>query len=82
MYARAVRASLRPPKPVNAQFTVVDLYESKMSEYDSSFAFMPLAELQNLRVKSFGDDNYQLARRGLDGNGQSRSQSNHCGDST
>jgi lipoprotein-releasing system permease protein len=39
----------RPPKPVNAQFTVVDLYESKMSEYDSSFAFMPLRELQNLR---------------------------------
>lgn len=39
----------RPPKPVHAQFTVVDLYESKMSEYDSSFAFMPLAELQNMR---------------------------------
>ena len=36
-------------KPVNAFFTVVDLYESKMSEYDSSFAFMPLEVLQDLR---------------------------------
>lgn len=37
------------PKPINAFFTVVDLYESKMSEYDSTFAFVPLKELQNLR---------------------------------
>ena len=29
--------------------TVVDLYESKMSEYDASLAFMPLEALQNLR---------------------------------
>ena len=36
-------------KPVNSFFTIVDLYESKMSEYDSSFAFMPLEELQDLR---------------------------------
>jgi lipoprotein-releasing system permease protein len=28
---------------------VVDLYESKMSEYDSTFAFVPLEELQRLR---------------------------------
>jgi lipoprotein-releasing system permease protein len=28
---------------------VVDLYESKMSEYDSTLAFMPLAALQDLR---------------------------------
>ncbi len=38
-----------PPKSANAMFTVVDLYESKMSEYDSSFAFVPIEELQRLR---------------------------------
>jgi len=38
-----------PPKPVMDNFTVVDLYESKMSEYDSSFVFMPLRKLQELR---------------------------------
>ena len=30
-------------------FTVVDLYESKMSEYDASFVFVPIEELQRLR---------------------------------
>lgn len=38
-----------PPKPVSSLFTVVDLYESKMSEYDASFAFVPLSKLQDLR---------------------------------
>lgn len=38
-----------PPKPISETFTVVDLYESKMSEYDSSFAFVPLSKLQQLR---------------------------------
>lgn len=37
------------PKPVSSFFTIVDLYESKMSEYDSSFAFVPLEKLQDLR---------------------------------
>ena len=37
------------PSAQSAKFTVVDLYESKMSEYDSSFAFVPLSELQRLR---------------------------------
>jgi lipoprotein-releasing system permease protein len=39
------------PKPQGLQVncTVVDFYESKMSEYDSSFAFMPLRKLQELR---------------------------------
>ena len=36
-------------RPVNDFFTIVDLYESKMSEYDSSFAFVPLKKLQDLR---------------------------------
>lgn len=39
----------QPPKAVSDSFTIVDLYESEMSEYDSSFAFVPLAKLQDLR---------------------------------
>jgi len=42
-------SSLTKPMPVNSYFTVVDLYESKMSEYDASFAFVPLKKLQELR---------------------------------
>ena len=38
-----------PPKAVSETFTVVDFYESKMSEYDSGFAFVPLSKLQSLR---------------------------------
>ncbi len=38
-----------PPKGISDTFTVVDLYESKMSEYDSSFVFVPLEKLQELR---------------------------------
>ena len=38
-----------PPTAVNSTFTVVDFYESKMSEYDSTFAFCPLSKLQELR---------------------------------
>ena len=37
------------PQAVSANFTVVDFYESKMSEYDSTFAFVPLKKLQELR---------------------------------
>lgn len=37
------------PKVLNQRFTVVDMYESGMSEYDSTFAFCRLDELQNLR---------------------------------
>lgn len=36
-------------KPVIENCTVVDFYSSNMHEYDSSFAFMPLSELQNIR---------------------------------
>ena len=39
----------QPPKAVSDNFTVVDLYESKMSEYDGTFAFMPLSQLQEMR---------------------------------
>lgn len=38
-----------PPRAVDTMFTVVDFYESKMSEYDSTFCFVPLASLQKLR---------------------------------
>jgi lipoprotein-releasing system permease protein len=38
-----------PPKVVSASFTVVDFYESKMSEYDSAFVFVPISTLQEMR---------------------------------
>jgi lipoprotein-releasing system permease protein len=38
-----------PPKAVSDTFTVVDFYESKMSEYDSNFVFVPIAALQRAR---------------------------------
>ena len=38
-----------PPQFPSATFTVVDLYESKMVEHDSSFVFVPLDKLQELR---------------------------------
>lgn len=38
-----------PPRGTDDMVTVVDLYESKMSEYDSTLAFMPLEALQDLR---------------------------------
>ena len=42
------KASL-PPEAISEFYTVVDFYESKMSEYDSSFMFVPLQELQKSR---------------------------------
>ncbi len=38
-----------PPKETSDFFTVVDFYESKMSEYDASFVFVPIRKLQELR---------------------------------
>jgi lipoprotein-releasing system permease protein len=38
-----------PPQVVSQEYTIVDFYESKMSEYDSNFAFVPLAALQKDR---------------------------------
>ena len=37
------------PEAAHAKFTVVDFWESKMSDYDSKFVFVPLEELQALR---------------------------------
>jgi lipoprotein-releasing system permease protein len=39
-----------PPKAASEQCTVIDFYESKMSEYDSGFAFVPISWLQEKRV--------------------------------
>ena len=38
-----------PPKAVSDTFTIIDFYESKMSEYDSNFVFVPIAALQRMR---------------------------------
>jgi lipoprotein-releasing system permease protein len=38
-----------PPKVGYDSFTIVDFYESKMSEYDQQFVFVPIAQLQRLR---------------------------------
>lgn len=45
-----VPTSAMPPKFSSDKFTVTDLYESKMSEYDSSFVFVPIETLQDMRV--------------------------------
>ncbi len=42
-------ASEKKPDAVNQKFTVVDMYESGMSEYDSTFAFVRLDQLQDFR---------------------------------
>ncbi len=38
-----------PPKAASDTFTIVDFYESKMSEYDSNFVFVPIRKLQEMR---------------------------------
>ncbi len=38
-----------PPKAISDVFTISDFYESKMSEYDSQFVFLPLKKVQALR---------------------------------
>lgn len=38
-----------PPRPASAAFTVVDYYESKMHEYDSTLVFAKLSEVQKIR---------------------------------
>ncbi len=42
-------AASKPPKVLSAKFTIVDLYESKMSEFDSNFVFVPIRKMQELR---------------------------------
>lgn len=38
-----------PPRAIDQSFTIVDFYESKMSEYDATFAFVPIQALQRAR---------------------------------
>jgi lipoprotein-releasing system permease protein len=38
-----------PPRAIDDEFTIVDFYESKMSEYDSNLVFVPIRKLQELR---------------------------------
>ncbi len=45
----ALLSSSMPPQPLAETFTVVDFYESNMSEYDASFAFVPLSKVQHMR---------------------------------
>jgi lipoprotein-releasing system permease protein len=45
-----VPTSGQEPKPASAYCTVVDFYESQMSEYDSNFAIVPIQALQDLRL--------------------------------
>ncbi len=42
------KASL-PPEAISEFYTIVDIYESKMSEYDANFVFVPLRALQQSR---------------------------------
>jgi lipoprotein-releasing system permease protein len=44
-----VPTAATPPKTSFDTFTVVDLYESQMTEYDANFIFMPLTRLQEMR---------------------------------
>lgn len=45
-----VPTAATPPKFASDTFTVVDLYESQMSEYDSNFIFAPIEKLQQMRA--------------------------------
>ncbi|MFN3192237.1 MAG: ABC transporter permease [Aureliella sp.] len=51
------------PRAINQKFTVVDLYESKMSEYDATFAFVPLEQLQASRGMGKAVSSIQLKLR-------------------
>ena len=46
-----------PPRFQNDSFTVVDLYESKMVEYDRKLVFVPIERLQYLRGMVDADSN-------------------------
>lgn len=38
-----------PPRDASDTFTIIDFYESKLSEYDSSYVFVPIEKLQRMR---------------------------------
>ncbi len=51
------------PRAINESFTVVDFYESKMSEYDATFAFVPIEKLQKYRGMNNAVSSIQLRLR-------------------
>lgn len=51
------------PRAINERFTVVDFYESKMSEYDATFAFVPIERLQQFRGMQNAVSSIQLKLR-------------------
>lgn len=44
-----VPTAATPPKAASDTFTIVDFYESQMTEYDANFIFVPLDQLQKMR---------------------------------
>ncbi len=44
-----VPTATTPPKVARRRFTIVDFYESKLSEYDSNNIFLPIETLQQMR---------------------------------
>ena len=48
------------PSIVYDRFTIVDLYECRMAEYDDSFVFVPIDKLQELR-RMIADDGTRMA---------------------
>ncbi len=59
----------QPPKGASQSFTVVDFYESKMSEYDSSFVFVSMKQLQQMRGMGPKATSIQIKLKpGVDGN--------------
>jgi lipoprotein-releasing system permease protein len=51
------------PRACSEKFTVVDFYESKMSEYDATFAFVPMERLQKSRGMQDAVNSIQLKLR-------------------
>lgn len=51
-------------KPVSGTFVVADYFRSEMSEYDSSFVYVPLDELQRMRGMDGRVNSFQLRLKG------------------
>ena len=59
--------SAQAVKPVSGTFAVADFFKSEMSEYDNSFVYVPLADLQRMRGMGERVNAFQLRLKpGLD----------------
>ncbi len=59
--------SAQAVKPVSGVFAVADFFKSEMSEYDNSFVYVPLADLQRMRGMGERVNAFQLRLKpGLD----------------